>query len=205
MQPWLDWAKQLQAIAQAGHAYGNDKYDIERFSQVEKISHEMFSLLSGAPVAKVANLFVAEQGYPTPKIDVRAAVIRAGKILLVREREDNGWSMPGGWGDVCETPKQGVVREVLEESGFTVNNPRLFAIKDRSVHGYQPVFPFHIYKLFFLCDFVGGEPQENIEISDIGFFAPDDLPPLSLSRVLPEDIHMAFSYLQDAQMPVFVD
>lgn len=205
MQPWLDWAKQIKAIAQTGKTYGQDKYDLERYQQLDDIAHQMFSHLSDSPVAAVEKLFMPESGYPTPKIDLRAGVIKDGKILLVREREDDCWTLPGGWGDVCETPKQGVIREVLEESGFEVNNPRLIAIKDRAVHDYQPVYPYHIYKLFFLCDFVGGEPTPNIEISQIDFFAPDQLPPLSQGRVLTQDIAMIFDYLKSPNQAVYVD
>lgn len=205
MQPWLNWAKQIKAIAQAGETYGHDKYDLERYKQLDHIAHQMFAYLSDSPIASVERLFIPESGYPTPKIDVRAGVIKDGKILLVREREDDCWTLPGGWGDVCETPKQGVVREVLEESGFVVNNPRLVAVKDRAVHNYQPEFPFHIYKLFFLCDFVSGSPKTNIEISEIDFFLPDQLPQLSSSRVLPEDIEMIFSFFNNPDQQVYVD
>ncbi|MDA0117446.1 NUDIX hydrolase [Vibrio sp. T11.5] len=205
MQPWLDWAKQIKAIAQAGETYGRDKYDLERYRQLDEIAHQMFAHLSGSPVEQVQKLFIPESGYPTPKIDLRAAVIKDGKILLVREREDDCWTLPGGWGDVCETPKAGVVREVLEESGYVVNNPRLVAVKDRAVHDYQPEFPFHIYKMFFLCDFVSGEATTNIEISEIEFFAPDELPQLSQGRVLVEDIEMMFDYLANPDKPIYVD
>ncbi|WP_068717837.1 NUDIX hydrolase [Vibrio tritonius] len=205
MQPWLEMAKQLQAIAQAGHAYSKDEYDLERFAQVQAISYQMIADLAGSTVDKVAQLYIAEEGYPTPKVDVRAAVIRENKILLVREREDGAWSLPGGWGDVCETPTQGVIREVKEESGLDVKNPRLVAIKDRAVHGYNPIFPFHIYKLFFICEFVGGEITENIEISEAGFFSLDDIPPLSESRTLMSDIEMMFAHYNNPSLPVYVD
>jgi ADP-ribose pyrophosphatase YjhB (NUDIX family) len=170
MESILNWAKQLQAIAQAGKTYSKDKFDLERFDQIANISHQMFSRLSDSPIENIQQLFIPETGYPTPKVGLRAGIIEKGKILLVRERDDDCWTLPGGWADVCETPSQGVVREVFEESGFVVDNPRLIAIKDRSVHPYKPVYPHHIYKLFFLCSLVSGEPKENIEISEIGFF-----------------------------------
>ena len=107
MSQWLDWAKQLQALSQAGHAYSTDKYDLERFDSVADIAHKMLAELSDTPVEKVQNLFIPETGYPTPKVDVRAGVLKDNKILLVREREDNKWTLPGGWGDVCETPTKG--------------------------------------------------------------------------------------------------
>jgi len=201
----IEWAKQLQALSQTGKAYSKDKYDLERFNSIADISHQMFAQLSGAPLEQVQNLFIAESGYATPKIDLRAGVIKDNKILLVREREDNCWTLPGGWADVCETPSHGVVREVFEESGYTVDKPRIISIKDRAVHPYIPIFPFHIYKMFFLCDFVSGEPMINIEISEIDFFDLDNLPNLSESRVLPEDIAMMFEHYKNPNLAVSVD
>lgn len=109
MSKWLDWAKQLQAIAQAGKAYSKDVYDLERFKTIETIAYQMFSDISGKPLSQIQTLFAPETGYPTPKVDLRAGVIRDGKILLVKERQDGGWTLPGGWADVCETPCEGVV------------------------------------------------------------------------------------------------
>lgn len=205
MDKQLEWAKKLKAISQAGHTYSKDKFDLERFDQIQQIAFEMLAEISHVPIEKISNLFIPETGYPTPKVDVRAGVIRDNKILLVREREDGCWTLPGGWGDVCETPTQGVIREVFEESGFTVNNPRLIAVKDRDVHPYLPKFPFHIYKMFFLCELVSGAPTTNIEISEIDFFSLNELPPLSQSRVLPEDIKLVFDHYNDSNLNVYVD
>ncbi|MBW3695027.1 NUDIX domain-containing protein [Vibrio sp. T187] len=205
MNQWLNWAKQLQALSQAGHAYSKDKFDLERFDEIESISHQMLAELSNSSVERVANLFVPESGYPTPKVDLRAGVIQNHKILLVREREDNCWTLPGGWADVCETPSQGVVREVFEESGYIVNSPKLVAVKDRDVHPYLPKFPFHIYKMFFLCTLESGVPTTNIEISDIDFFSLDNLPDLSQSRTLPQDIEMMFEYHAHPDRAVIID
>lgn len=205
MNPWVDWVKQIKSISQAGLAYSKAPFDIERFKMLDALAHEMFSHLSTAPVEQVERLFIPETGYPTPKIDLRAGVIREGKILLVRERADGCWSLPGGWADVCETASEGVVREVMEETGYRVSQPRLIAVKDRARHGYRPEFPYHIYKLFFVCEFESGMAETNIEISDIGFFAPDELPELSVSRVLPEDIEMLFRHSQCPGSPVYVD
>lgn len=205
MDKQLEWAKKLKAISQAGQTYSKDKFDLERFEQIQQIAFEMFAAISDAPIEKISNLFIPETGYPTPKVDVRAGVIKDNKILLVRERADGCWTLPGGWGDVCETPTQGVIREVLEESGFTVNNPRLIAVKDRDAHPYSPKFPFHIYKMIFLCELVSGSPTTNIEISEIDFFSLDDLPPLSQSRVLPEDIKLVFDHYNDSNLSVYVD
>lgn len=205
MSKWLDWAKQLQAIAQAGEAYSKDVYDLERFKAVEAIAHQMFSDISDKPLSQIQALFIPETGYPTPKVDLRAGVIRDGKVLLVKERQDGGWTLPGGWADVCETPSEGVVREVYEESGFVVANPKLIAIRDRAIHDYHPPYPFHIYKMFFLCEYVSGEPKQNIEVSEIDFFARDQIPALSTSRVLPRDIEMIFDTFYGEDCHVHVD
>ena len=158
-----------------------------------------------ASVEQVRNLYIPESGYPPPKVDLRAGVIRNNKILLVREREDSRWALPGGWADVCETPSEGIVREVLEESGYVVHSPKLVAIKDRDIHPYTPKLPFHVYKMFFLCEFESGTATPNIEISDIEFFALDDLPKLSEGRVLERDITMMFEYHASPSKAVLVD
>lgn len=205
MQNWLNWAKQIKAISQAGKAYTKDGYDEERFEQLQVISHQMLASLADQPVIKVDNLFIPEQGYPTPKVDLRAGVIKNNKILLVRERTDDRWSLPGGWADVNEAPKEGIIREVYEESGFRVDNPRFIGLKDRALHPYFPLSVQHIYKLFFLCDFVGGVPTINLEVSKIDFFALDELPELSTGRVLYEDIAMVFEHYNNPSTTIYID
>lgn len=201
----LEWAKKLKAISQAGHTYSQDKFDLERFDQIEQIAFEMLSEISGRSVENILQLYIPETGYPTPKVDLRAGVIKDNKILLVRERADGCWTLPGGWADVCETPTEGVIREVFEESGFYVAQPRLIAVKDRDVHPYIPKFPFHIYKMIFLCELVSGSPAINIEISDIDFFALDNLPELSASRVLFDDIKLVFDHYNNPELKTYVD
>ncbi|USD43214.1 NUDIX hydrolase [Vibrio sp. SCSIO 43135] len=205
MNQWFSWVKRLQAISQTGQAYSKDKFDLERFDELASISHQMLAALADAPVSKVENLFIPESGYPTPKVDLRAGVIKDNKILLVREREDNCWTLPGGWADVCETPSQGIIREAYEESGFNVSNPKLVAIKDRDSHPYVPKYPQHIYKMFFLCTFESGVPTSNIEISDIDFFDLGNLPELSKSRVLRDDIELMFKHFNNPSSDVLVD
>nr|WP_321238878.1 NUDIX domain-containing protein [uncultured Tolumonas sp.] len=116
-----------------------------------------------------------------------------------------GWTLPGGWADVCETPSQGVIREVFEESGFVVRQPRLIAVKDRDVHPYTPKYPFHIYKMIFLCELVSGEPKANIEISEIDFFSLENLPELSQGRTLPDDIKLIFEHENNPALNVYID
>ena len=113
----LDWAVELQSLAQAGLYYGKDVYDIQRFQRIREISAEMVSQLSGLPLEKVTGLFCCETGYQTPKLDSRAAIIRDGKILLVRENTGL-WSLPGGWVDVDQSVKENTIKEAKEEAGL---------------------------------------------------------------------------------------
>ncbi len=55
--------------------------------------------------------------YPTPKLDVRAAVFRGDELLLVREAGDGRWSLPGGWVDLREFLGEAATREVRESPG----------------------------------------------------------------------------------------
>lgn len=189
MDGWLSWVRRLQAIAQNGLAYADDPYDAERYGQVRKVAAEMAASGSGGPVEGVEGLFTGEAGYATPKLDVRALVLDgSGAVLLVREKEDGLWTLPGGWIDVGESPGEAVEREVAEESGYKVRAVRILALWDRDRHPHPPL-PFHVYKLFFLCDLRGGHPlSSSTETEGVGFFAADALPPLSLGRVTPGQV-----------------
>lgn len=188
---WLDWAKRLQALAQTGLAFTHDAYDRERYASVSAIAAAMAAAGSGDHPARLIALFAAEQGYATPKVDVRAAVFREGQILLVKERADGGWTLPGGWADIGDSPRQAVEREAREESGYEVRAAKLAAVYDRNRHEHTPHL-YHIWKLFFLCEITGGAPAASIETEAVEFFAPDELPPLSIGRVTPRQIaHMA--------------
>ncbi len=70
------------------------------------------------------------------------------RLLLVKERSDGLWTLPGGWADVNKSPSEAIVREVLEESGYRVKPARLLALYDRSLHPHEPVYFHHIYELF---------------------------------------------------------
>lgn len=188
---WLRWAKQIQAIAQTGLAYVRDPYDRERYEQLRELSVEMMSDACGEAPEDVRRLFAGETGYATPKVDVRGVVFRDGRILLVRERMDGLWTLPGGWADIGESPAECVVKEVREESGFETRAVELLGVLDRSRHPHPPA-PYHIYKLFFLCEIVGGEAKPSLETTEVGFFEHTGLPELSVSRVTPGQIDWLF-------------
>jgi ADP-ribose pyrophosphatase YjhB (NUDIX family) len=161
---WLEWSRRLQAIAQTGLAYTQGDYDRQRYDSIIQIAAEIAADQTDADSAMLVNLFSQGQGYATPKVDVRAAVFRDDSILLVKERADGLWTLPGGWADVGDSPSAMVVREVREESGYDVCAVRLLAVYDRDHprHNHTP-YPFHCYKLFFQCDLLGGAPATSIE------------------------------------------
>lgn len=192
---WLDWARRLQAIAQNGLTYTENPYDVERFKQIQEIASEMMATYTGADPTYVLDLFAKEKGYATPKIDVRGAVFQGDQVLLVLEREDQKWTLPGGWIDVGEPPSEAVVREVFEESGYETRVLKLAAVYDRNKHPHPPLV-FHAYKLFFLCELTGGAAATSIETDAAEFFPVHDLPELSMGRVLPEQIRRLYEHSQ---------
>lgn len=192
---WLEWAQQLQAIAQNGFTYCENPYDLERYRQVRQIAAEIMATHANVEPSFVCKLFEREEGYATPKVDVRAAVFQDDKILLVKEREDGCWTLPGGWVDVGESPSQAIVREVYEESGYQTKVVKLLALYDRNHPRHEhPPMRHHVYKLFFHCEIMGGAPTENFETTEVGFFAAQQIPELSLTRVVPSQISRLFEH-----------
>lgn len=177
---WRDWIERLQAIAQSGLAYSENAYDRERYEQLRELTAEIAATYSVAELQEMRGLFSAQAGYATPKVDVRAAVFRNGQLLLVRERSDGLWTLPGGWADVGDTPREAIEREVIEETGFRVKATKVLAILDRNRQKHPP-FPFSCYKVFFRCEILDGSPTTSHEIEEVGFFSPSEIPPLSLS------------------------
>jgi ADP-ribose pyrophosphatase YjhB (NUDIX family) len=201
---WLRWAQQLQAVAQTGDAYANNDFDRQRYDLVRKIAAEIMAAGAGGAPQDIVDVFVREGGYATPKLDVRAAVFRDDRILMVQERSDGLWTLPGGFADVGDTPSVAIEREVVEESGFHVKVSKLVALFDRNRHAHPP-FGYHIWKAFFLCDLLGGEAQASIETSAVGFFAEHDLPPLSRGRIAVNQLELMFEHHRNPQLPASFD
>ena len=202
--PWLEWAQRLQAIAQTGLTYCRDPFDKERYEAVRTIASEMMARGSGMDPSPLFNLFKGEVGYATPKVDVRAAVFDRDRVLLVREREDGCWTLPGGWADIGSSPSLNVVREVREESGYESEVMKLAAVYDRDRHGHPPI-PFYTYKLFFVSRLIGGSAAPSIETDAVDFFAEDSIPPLSLTRVTPAQIRHMFDHYRHPEWPTSFD
>ena len=187
---WLDWAVELQAMAQAGLYYGKDPFDRERCARIREIAAEMLALQSEIPLEKVRDLFCCETGYQTPKLDTRAAVFQGEKILLVQE-SDGRWSLPGGWADVDISLRENTVKEVREEAGLDVTADLVIALQDRNRHN-SPPSAYGICKVFVLCSLIGGTFQPNLETLSSGWFALDELPELSVDRTSEDQVKMCF-------------
>jgi len=195
----LNWAVELQSLAQAGLYYSKDPFDRERFQRIREISAEMVAHRSGLPLEQVTNLFCCEVGYQTPKLDTRSAVFRNEKILLVQE--NNGlWSLPGGWVDIGLTVAENAVKETREEAGVDVLPRKIIAVVDWQRSNDPGPSPYSACKVFVLCDLLGGSFEQNIETISSGWFAQDELPPLCREKNTPEQIQMCF---QAAQSPVW--
>ncbi len=195
-EQWLNWAKELQSIAQNGLTYTKDVFDQERFERVREIAAEIMSRYSGLSVRRVKDLFCNETGFQTPKLDTRGVVFKDGKILLVREN-DGRWSLPGGWVDFDQTVKTNTEKEVKEEAGLEVRAVKVLAIHDRNQHN-KPVYAYNVCKFFVLCEVIGGSFQKNAETTESRYFAKDELPPLTEEKNSKEQVEMCFSAYSDA-------
>ena len=203
MSRQVEWAQRIAALANTGLHYTRNHYDRERYSALRDIAAGMLADSAKADVAEIALLLSADDGYITPKIDVRGAVFRQDKILLVREAVDGLWTLPGGWADVGDSPSAAVEREIREESGYLTKAVKLLALEDRRLR--HPPMAHAAYKVAFLCQLLGGEAQTSAETTAVDWFAEDEIPPLSLGRVTAGQIRRWFDHYRQPQLPTDFD
>jgi len=201
---WVDWAARLQALAQNGLEYAATPFDVDRYQAIRQIAAEMVAAGSGLPIDQVLGRMSGELGYATPKVDVRGAVFQDDALLLVRERRDHCWTLPGGWAEVGLSPAENVEREVFEESGYRTRAVKLLAVYDRGKHPHPP-HPHHIYKIFFLCQLMGGEASSSTETEGAAFFREGEIPELSVARVTPAQIGRMFDHHRHPEWPADFD
>jgi ADP-ribose pyrophosphatase YjhB (NUDIX family) len=201
---WLQWAREIQALSQTGLTFASSDYETQRYTRLAEIAAEIVQTNTGLPRERLLQDFAMQAGYATPKVDVRGAVIRDGQILLVQERTDELWCMPGGWADVGDLPSEMVVREVWEESGFHVVPRKVIGVYDANRSG-RPLELYHAYKVIFLCEITGGEARPSDETLDVGFFPFDDLPPLSANRTNHRHLVEVEAHLHDPDRPAAFD
>jgi ADP-ribose pyrophosphatase YjhB (NUDIX family) len=188
---WLDWVTEIQSIAQAGLTFSENRYDIERYHKLRKLSVDILHEYTDIDHEKLTNLFASEDGYQTPKTDIRAVVVKNNQILMVKEKVDGRWSLPGGWADVNSSVSESAVRECIEEAGAIVKPKRVIAVLTANRHN-NFIYPYTIYKIFVECEFVEMKFSENSETLGSEFFSPDNLPPLSTERNTEAQIRLCF-------------
>lgn len=204
MPVWLQWAREIQSLCQTGLAFASTGYETQRYQRLNEIAAAIIESHTGLLQEELVRGFSAQPGYATAKIDVRGAVIREGKILLVQERRDQKWCMPGGWADVGDIPSEMVAREVFEESGYEVAARKVVAVFDANREG-RPLELYHAYKIIFICDIKGGHPRTSDETMAVGFFSFDDLPPLSSQRTNEKHLAEVRAHLEDELRPAAFD
>ena len=200
----LEWARAAQAIAQNGLAFTRDPFDRERYTQLAELVATLLSAELKIPVVEARAFWEGERGYATPKVDVRGGVFAEDRVLLVRERADGRWTLPGGWVDVNDAPSEAVAREIYEESGYRARAVKLAALLDKNRHPHPPGV-HHIYKLFFVCELTGGNPAASNETDAVDFFPVSSLPELSSGRVLAPQIERLYEHRLDPGLPTDFD
>ncbi len=202
---WLAWAREIQALAQTSRHYAQNDFERSRAQRLLEIAAEIVAGHSNLPTEAALAAFTAQPGYVTPKVDVRGAVFAGDRLLVVRESMDGGWTLPGGWADVGESPALAVEREVYEEAGLTVRATRLIGVYDANrVQGSLSLF--HAYKLVFLCEKLSGEIRVSEETTEVAFFPMDSLPqPLSQYRTTPRLLADLAAFRQNPDQPTVFD
>lgn len=200
---WIDWAREIFSLSQAGLTYSKNEFDIERYKRLQEISAEIIASQSELSRESVLGSFSMQAGYITPKIDVRGAVVREDKVLLIQERMDGRWAMPGGWADLGNAPASVAEREVREESGYRVKAEKVIAVID--ANRIEPMEFYHAFKIIFLCRLLDGEPRTSHETMAVDFFAMDNLPPLSVYRTNQEMLREVFEHIKDPGRPAAFD
>jgi ADP-ribose pyrophosphatase YjhB (NUDIX family) len=201
---WLKWAREIQSLGQIGLAFSDNHYEKARNKRIVEIASEIVEKYTNLEKEPVSKVFMTQHGYATPKIDVRSAVIKDGRILLVKEADDNRWAMPGGWADVGDYPSEVATRETKEESGFEVTPKKVIGVFDANRNGRALEF-FHAFKIIFLCELTGGEAKESDETLAVDFFDLDHLPELSPNRTNMRHIEEIKKHLADKDRPALFD
>jgi ADP-ribose pyrophosphatase YjhB (NUDIX family) len=203
-QFWLETAKKLQAISKTGLHFSENPYDRERYEQIAELGNELIAHYSLHTPVEIERFFANNEGYVTPKVDVRALVVKNDEILMVQEKADGKWTIPGGWADVGYTPYEIAVKETFEEAGLNVKPIRLLAVMDKKCHPHPPS-PFYSYKVFILCEIIGGTVHPGIETLDARFFNCNNLPELSVDRLTQNQLDIIIERYKNSGLPAYCE
>lgn len=198
----LNLARLLISTSEKGLIYSDTPFHVERYNLVKKIGIKLLDIISNLEEDKLKSVFVKENGYPTPKLDIRAVVPNGKSLLFVKEKDNGLWSLPGGWIEVGETIKDCIEKEVKEESGYIVIPRKILGIYDREKDKNTIPSLFHVLTIYIYCEIETYEDSEknNFETVDCGFFDRDNLPELSLDRVSRLNIERAFEHIDNQNL-----
>jgi len=201
---YLEYLKRVQALAKTGIIYAESPYDKDRYQEINKMTIQVLAEIGNTKVEKIENLFMDDMTYPTPKVDIRSVVFKDEKILMVQEETDSKWTIPGGWAEVGYTPAETAEKEAYEESGLLVKAKKILAVLDKQNHSHPPS-KYYIYKIFILCEKIGGDLKSGYETKDARFFGCNELPEPSLPRITLDQINMLFDFQKEPDRPVVFD
>ena len=201
---WLEWAREIQQLCQTGLAFSESEYDTDRYKRLTELAAEITASHSDISKEELIDNFLAHPGYATPKVDIRVAIIENNKILLVQEKMDNKWAMPGGWAVVGESPVTAIVRETKEECGLDVLPVKVVGIYDANREG-RPLELFHAYKILFLCDKIGGKLETSAETIAVDYFNFEDLPELSTARTNDKHLNDILAHINNPSLPTIFE
>jgi ADP-ribose pyrophosphatase YjhB (NUDIX family) len=194
----------IRSIAEIGLLYSKDEYNIDRYSELQKISHELMTLVTGEKIETVKNFFQTTTDYPTAKVDIRGLLLSEDKKILLVQEADNNWSLPGGWADIGYSPSEVIVKEFKEETGLDVTPRQVLAIFDKRKHKHPPQ-PAYVYKIVFLCTASSSTLAKGFDIQGVDYFSIHDLPPLSEDRILYSQLMMLYNLASKDQQTIYFD
>lgn len=176
----VDFLIKVEEISKVGLKFSKDPYARDNYQELQNLAKEFINDKMGVEMEK--ENFFQRDIYPTPNVSVRTICFSPNrkKILLVKEKLDGKWSIPGGWSELTLTPSQSALKELREEAGCEGKLIRLVGVFDRyrskhlkGVPEYIVVFEGEITK-------VVSEPC--FEIIETKWFDIDDLPEWSIKN-----------------------
>ena len=201
----LELIKRIKSLSDTGLVYAQNGYETERYEELRSISLKLLGIVSNEPLSALNDFFIPPNDYPTPKVDIRGLALNNTKeILLVKEKTDGKWSLPGGWGDIGFTPAEVIKKEIFEETGLPSRVIRFLAIYDKKCHPHPPQ-PFYVYKLVFLCEILPGEINTGFDIEEARYFDIKRLPELSEDRILKSQIEQLYQMAVNGDQTVYFD
>jgi len=173
---WNEFLAKVLAISRIGLKFSKDPFALENYEELHGLAVNQLKALHETPDE---SLPYQRDIYPTPNISVRVLVFNEKKeLLLGQERSDGAFAVPGGWCDVFESASENARKEVLQETGLTVQIDQLLCLLQRERYR-EYASMISEYVVYFSATVLSGELKVNHEILSLGFFPIDQLPPLS--------------------------